>query len=174
MYFQIYMRVGAWTRTYKSWCQLAFWLLKKFMFVKCIDFIFETGPIRMATYLVEEILKPKMLKQRGIKTIFVDYHYFFSSIVSLFISFHFVYLWNLPAAVHYMLWPEPTSPTFHPTFFLHVWWNVGWKITCFIWRIFWFAHVHPTFHPTFERSFIHKFKFKINCKWRKKFGYHQY
>ena len=81
------------------------------MFVKCIDLIFETGPIRMAAYLVEEILKPKMLRQRGIKTIFVDYNYFFSSIVSLFIS---------SAAVHYMLWPEQTSPTFHPTFFLHV------------------------------------------------------
>ena len=72
------------------------------------------------------------------------------------------------------LWPEQTSPTFHPTFFLHLWLNVGWKITCFKWRIFWFAHLHPTFHPTLERSFIHKFKFKINWKWRKKFGYHQY
>ena len=96
-------------------------------------------------------------------------------------SFYCMLIWGLSKysetklqTTCFYLIVEQISPTFHQTFFLHVWWNVGWKITCFIWRIFWFAHIHLTFHPAFERSFIHKLKFKVNWKWRKKFGYHQY
>ena len=53
-------------------------------------------------------------------------------------------------------------------------WMKCWMKNYVFHRIFWFAHVHPTFHQPFERSLIHKLKFKINWKWRKKFGYHQY
>ena len=87
-----------------------------------------------------------------IKIQFSSQNDFFTTILILTLS-PFFKLWSRLTS----LWPEQTSPTF----FLHVWWNVGWKITCFMWRIFWFAHVHLTFHSTFERSFIHKFKFKI-------------
>ena len=49
------------------------------------------------------------------------------------------------------LWPEQTSPTFHPTFFLYVWWNVGWKITCFIWRVC----TRSSNIPSNIRTFVH-------------------